>query len=57
MKLLKELLLYAFSGQVSRTLEMLNTGTFVSHAIMVKIFLHATRVDDDSGGFDDEYTD
>ena len=40
MKLLKELLLYAFSGQASRTLEMLNTGTFVSHAIIVKIFLH-----------------
>ena len=44
MKLLKELLLFAFSGQALRTLEMLNTGTFVSHAIMGKIFLHRKQM-------------
>ena len=35
-----KLLLFASSGQVSKTLEMLNPVTFVFHAIMERIFLH-----------------
>lgn len=35
-----KLLLFATSGQVSKTLEMLNPVTFVFHAIMERIFLH-----------------